>query len=118
MLSLDAQLDSRYQPIARIGRGGMAEIMLTAMHASGVTKLAVLKCLLPDLAEDPDFIEMFLDEARLCARLNHPNVVQTYEVLRHGDRIAIAMEYLDGQPLTSVLKRLGGEIDVATRLRI
>jgi serine/threonine protein kinase len=118
MLLLDAQLDSRYQPIARIGRGGMAEVMLTAMQSSGVTKLAVLKCLLPDLAEDPDFIEMFLDEARLCARLNHPNVVQTYEVLRHGDRLAIAMEYLDGQPLTSVLRRLGGELDVATRLLI
>jgi eukaryotic-like serine/threonine-protein kinase len=118
MLLLDAQLDSRYQPIARIGRGGMAEVMLTAMHASGVTKLAVLKCLLPDLAEDPDFVEMFLDEARLCARLNHPNVVQTYEVLRDGDRLALAMEYLDGQPLTSVLRRLGGELDVATRLLI
>jgi serine/threonine protein kinase len=117
-MSLDAQLDSRYQPIACIGRGGMAEVMLAAMHSSGVTKLVVLKCLLPDLAEDPDFIEMFLDEARLCARLNHSNVVQTYEVLHHGDRLAIAMEYLDGQPLTSVLRRLGGELDVATRLRI
>ncbi|MDB4981790.1 MAG: serine/threonine protein kinase [Myxococcales bacterium] len=118
MQSLDAQLDPRYQPIARIGRGGMAEVMLVAMSSSGVTKLAVLKCLLPDLAEDPDYIEMFLDEARVSARLNHPNVVQTYEVLRRGDHLAIAMEYLDGQPLTSVLKRVAGGLDVATRLRI
>jgi eukaryotic-like serine/threonine-protein kinase len=117
-MTLDAQLDSRYQPIARIGRGGMAEVVLAAMHSSGVTKLVVLKCLLPDLAGDPDLIEMFLDEARLCARLNHPNVVQTYDVFHHGDRLAIAMEYLDGQPLTNVLRRLGGELDVATRLRI
>jgi serine/threonine protein kinase len=92
--------------------------MLVAMHSSGVTKLAVLKCLLPDLAEDPDYVEMFLDEARVSARLNHPNVVQTYEVLRRGDRLAIAMEYLDGQPLTSVLKRVADGLDVPTRLRI
>jgi eukaryotic-like serine/threonine-protein kinase len=96
----------------------MAEVMLVAMRSNGVTKLAVLKCLLPDLAEDPDFVDMFLDEARLCAHLNHPNVIQTYEVLHDGDRLAMAMEYLEGQTLTSVLSRLAGQLDVATRLRI
>ncbi len=96
----------------------MAEVLLAAMQANGVTKLAVLKCLRPELAEDPDFIEMFLDEARLCARLAHPNVVQTYEVLQHGDRLAMAMEYLEGQPLTSVLLRLSDKLAVGERLGI
>ena len=63
---------------------------------------------------------MFLDEARLAARLNHPNVVQTYEVGDEGDRLVIAMEYLDGQPLARVLNRLRGAqtLDLPLRLRI
>ncbi|MDB4981791.1 MAG: serine/threonine protein kinase [Myxococcales bacterium] len=117
MNALDTR-DSRYQTLARIGSGGMAEVLLAAMQANGVTKLAVLKCLRPELAEDPDFIEMFLDEARLCARLAHPNVVQTYEVLQHGDRLAMAMEYLEGQPLTSVLHRLSDKLAFGERLGI
>src|SRR5262249_29472179 len=68
----------------------------------------------------PEFIAMFLDEARLSARLHHPNVVQTYEVVRHEGRLAIAMEYLHGQPLKAVLGRLGGARALAlpTRLRL
>jgi len=110
----------RYETLARIGRGGMAEVLLAATRANGVVKLSVLKCLWPELAEDAEFVEMFLDEARLCARLAHPNVVQTHEVLQHEGRLALAMEYLDGQPLTRVLARLGSSPAFAlpTRLRI
>ena len=63
---------------------------------------------------------MFLDEARLSLRLNHANVVQTYEVLTGDGELAIAMEYLDGQPLTRVLNRLRGprELSLPLRLRI
>ena len=69
----------RYEPIAQIGRGGMAEVLLARVHAvGGVRRLAVLKRIWPELATDPDFVSMFLDEARLSLRLNHPNVVQTY----------------------------------------
>ena len=71
----------------------------------GARRLAVLKRIWPELATDPDFVTMFLDEARLSLRLNHANVVQTYEVLAGDDELAIAMEYLDGQPLTRVLNR-------------
>jgi serine/threonine-protein kinase len=110
----------RYQNIARIGRGGMAEVWLAVMRSNGVVKLAVLKYLWPELAEDPDLAELFLDEARLCARLGHPNLVQTFEVLHQRGRLAMAMEYLDGQPLTRVLNRLGSgrELTLAARLRI
>jgi serine/threonine protein kinase len=112
----------RYEPIAQIGRGGMAEVLLARVHAvGGVRRLAVLKRIWPELATDPDFVSMFLDEARLSLRLNHPNVVQTYEVITGGGELAIAMEYLDGQPLTRVLNRLmrsSGDLSLALRLRI
>jgi serine/threonine-protein kinase len=117
---IDLSSAARYETLARIGRGGMAEVLLAATRTNGVVKLSVLKCLWPELAEDADFLTMFLDEARLSARLNHPNVVQTYDVVQHEGRLAIAMEYLDGQPLTSVLARLAGspELALGTRLRI
>jgi serine/threonine-protein kinase len=110
----------RYQTLARIGHGGMAEVLLAASGSGGVVKLAVLKCLWPELAEDADFTEMFVDEARLCARLSHPNVVQTHEVVEHEGRLALAMEYLEGQPLRSVLARLHGTaaFSLPTRLRV
>jgi serine/threonine protein kinase len=112
----------RYEPIAQIGRGGMAEVLLALMDSgAGARRLAVLKRIGPELATDPDFVEMFLDEARLSLRLSHANVVQTYEVLVGDDELAIAMEYLDGQPLTRVLNRMlrgPGELGLPLRLRI
>ena len=72
---------SRYQPIAELGQGGMADVLLAMMQgAAGFTKLVVVKRLRSNLAEDAELLAMFCDEARLAARLNHPNVVQTYEV--------------------------------------
>lgn len=112
---------ARYSPIAQIGRGGMAEVVLAIMDAGGgVRRLAVLKRIWPELANDPEFVAMFGDEGRLSLRLNHPNVVQTYEVLVSEGELAIAMEYLDGQPLTRVLNRLRGpgELSLPLRLRI
>jgi eukaryotic-like serine/threonine-protein kinase len=111
----------RYQPIAQIGRGGMAEVLLAMMDAGcGARRLVVLQRIWPELATDPEFMTMFLDEARLSVRMNHPNVVRTYEVLAHGAEATIAMEYLDGQPLTRVMNRLRGtdELSVPLRLRI
>jgi serine/threonine-protein kinase len=100
----------------------MAEVLLALAEAGGgVRRLAVLKRTWPELATDPEFVTMFLDEARLSLRLNHANVVQTYEVLAGEGELAIAMEYLDGQPLTRVLNRLlrgRGQLSLALRLRI
>jgi len=115
-----ASSSARYEPIAQIGRGGMAEVLLAMMDAGGgVRRLAVLKRMGPELATDPDFVEMFLDEARLSLRLSHANVVRTYEALVGDDELAIAMEYLDGQPLTRVLNRLlRGKSELALPLRL
>ncbi|WP_437804131.1 serine/threonine protein kinase [Sorangium sp. So ce693] len=98
----------KYRPIAEIGRGGMADVCLAvAQGPAGFNKLVVLKRVRAELVEDVDILAMFLDEARLAARLNHPNVVQTHEVGDEGARFFIAMEYLDGQPLGSVRSRMG-----------
>ena len=69
----------RYRIITSIGRGGMAELLLAAVCDAGdVTRLAVIKRIWPELASDPDFLAMFLDEARLAVRMNHPNVVRSF----------------------------------------
>lgn len=100
----------KYRLLAELGRGGMAEVYLAVSQGpAGFNKLVVLKQLSASLAEDPEFLAMFLDEARLAARLSHPNVVQTNEVGHDGSRYFIAMEYLEGQPVNRVLHRLGRE---------
>ncbi len=96
----------RYRLIAQLARGGMGLVYLALVRGpAGFNKLFVVKELKTDLAEDPQFISMFLEEARLAARLSHPNVVQTIEVGTEGNRHFIAMEYLEGQPLHRLLSR-------------
>jgi hypothetical protein len=89
----------RYRLIANVGRGGMADVYLAVTESpearAQFQKLLVIKMLKRELCEDADFVRMFLDEARLAARLNHPNVVQTIEVCEAGGRYFLAMEFLD-----------------------
>lgn len=96
-----------YRLIAEIGRGGMARVYLAvAPGLAGFNKLLVIKQIDKHYAEDPDFLAMFLDEARLAARLSHANIVQTYQIGEQGGQYFIAMEYLEGQSLHHVLRRL------------
>jgi len=95
----------KYVPFARLDRGGMAEIYLAVSRGPmGFNKLVVLKRLRAQHAEHASMVSMFLDEARLAARLSHPNIVHTYEVGEIEGAFFIAMEYLDGQPLSRVLR--------------
>ena len=97
----------RYRLIAEIGHGGMAEVYLALLEGElGFNKLLVLKQIRPELAEDPEMMAMFLDEARLSARLHHPNVVETHEVAQESGHTFMAMEYLEGQSLHRILHRL------------
>jgi eukaryotic-like serine/threonine-protein kinase len=98
----------KYVPFARLGRGGMADVFLAvARGPGGFNKIAVVKRLRnPD---DASHVEMFLDEARVAARLNHPNVVHTYEVGASQQRYFIAMEYLEGQSLQALSSRLSAQ---------
>jgi eukaryotic-like serine/threonine-protein kinase len=91
-------LAGKYRLLAALGRGGMASVYLgAATGPAGFNKLVVIKKLHEVNAEDPSFVTMFLDEARVAARLNHSNVVQTYEVGETNGSYLIVMEYLEGQ---------------------
>jgi hypothetical protein len=108
MTESSPQSRSRYQVITTLGQGGMARVLLTMSRGpAGVTKLLVVKELKGRAQGRPEFVTMFLDEARIAARLNHPNVIQTYEVSHDGAHPVIVMEYLEGQPLNLVLSRVG-----------
>ncbi|MEZ4225468.1 MAG: serine/threonine-protein kinase [Polyangiaceae bacterium] len=96
----------KYRLLARLGQGGMAEVYLAVVAGpGGFNKLQVIKVMKPELLEEPEHRTMFLEEGRLAARLNHPNIVQTNEVQIEGDNHFIAMEYLDGQPLHRIVRR-------------
>lgn len=115
------QLFDKYHPLAQLGRGGMADVYLAASQGpDSFSKLTVLKVLRVRLAHDQRYLEMFRQEARLSARLNHPNVVQTYEVGEHNGRPYLAMEYLEGQPLSQVAAGVGRGrgLSVSASLRI
>ena len=98
----------QYRIVGRIARGGMAEIYLAERRSAfGFDRIAVLKRILPRLADEPAFQEMFLDEARIAATLEHPNVVQVYEVGEEAGNLYMAMEYLDGATVRSLVRELG-----------
>jgi eukaryotic-like serine/threonine-protein kinase len=111
----------RFREIAELGKGGMGDVFLTvAAGPAGFNKLLVVKRLRHSLASDPEFLRMFLNEARLAARLNHPNIVQTYEVGFDGTRHFIAMEYLQGQSLYRLIRRTAsmGGLPLDMHLRV
>ena len=97
----------KYRRLAAVGHGGMADVYLAAARGvGGALKLLVLKELRPALVRDPEYRAMFQREAKIAALMSHPNVVQTYEVGSEDGRPFIAMEYLEGQALNRVLRRL------------
>lgn len=109
-----ADSEAEWKPGAKVGRcsllaklavGGMAEIWLAEQSGlQGFTKLVVIKRILETFSENPEFVGMFLDEARIAAQLNHPNIVQIYDLGEHADAYYIAMEYLAGETLSVVVR--------------
>jgi serine/threonine-protein kinase len=96
----------KYVLVKRLAVGGMAEVSLARLEGTaGFNKLVVIKQVLPGFAEMQSFVEMFLDEGRLAARLSHPNIAQTFELGVESGRHYIAMEYVPGETLFGVLKR-------------
>lgn len=96
-----------YTILNRLALGGMAEILLAKRQGPmGFAKPVVLKRLLPQLAADQMFTSMFLNEAKLAARLNHPNIVQINDLGQSGASFYIAMEYLAGEDLATVIRVL------------
>lgn len=98
----------KFELIALLGEGGMAHVYLALFRGpGGFNKLSVIKRIRPELSHNRDFVTMFLKEAQLAARLNHPNVVQTFQVVEELDGYGLAMEYLEGQSLSEVFRRVG-----------
>ncbi|KAB2895867.1 MAG: serine/threonine protein kinase, partial [Kofleriaceae bacterium] len=97
----------RYTLIERLAVGGMAELFLgTAPGEHGFQRQVVIKRLLPNLAREPVYTAMFIDEAKLTAKLSHPKIAQTYELGRVGTELFIAMEFVDGLDVLAMLREL------------
>ena len=114
-----ARSPTKRRLLLELGRGGMGTVYLAATSGpGGFQKLSVVKRLTPDLACDPDFLKMFLDEARLAARLNHPNIVQTLEVGADERGHFIEMEYMEGQSLQTLVRGAAKSHALTTPLAI
>src|SRR5256886_1051372 len=96
----------KYLLLERIAVGGMAEVYSAkAFGAAGFERLLAIKRILPTMGEDPEFIQMFVDEARIAAQLSHANIVQVIELGKHEESYFIAMEYISGRDVRQLNER-------------
>jgi serine/threonine protein kinase len=96
----------RYTILRHLASGGMAELYIARQESvGGFEKELVVKILQPRYAENRRVVQMFLDEARLAARLNHPSIVHVYDVVDEGGRKFIAMEYIHGETIADIVTR-------------
>lgn len=102
------QTIGRYEVIGRLGAGGMAELFLArATGIEGFEKLVALKLIRPELASDGELVRMFHDEARLAAKLQHPNIAQVFDIGSAGRHYFFTMEYVEGEDLRTVQRHSG-----------
>ncbi|HEX8794977.1 MAG TPA: serine/threonine-protein kinase [Polyangiaceae bacterium] len=95
----------RYALYGKIASGGMATVYFGRMvGAAGFMRTVAIKRLHPHLAEEPDFVSMMVDEARLVARVQHPNVAQIIDVVNEGGELIIVMDYVAGEALSRLLR--------------
>src|SRR5947199_8400537 len=106
MSQQDVQVYSgRYELRRHVARGGMAEVYLA--HDRLLDRPVALKVLFPELSVDRSFVERFRREAQAAANLSHPNIVSVYDWGEEESTYFIVMEYIDGQPLSAVLRKEG-----------
>ena len=99
------RLVGRYALYDVIAAGGMATVHYGRLLGPvGFSRTVAVKRLHAHLAADPEFVAMFLDEARLAARIRHPNVVPTLDVVAEGGEIFLVMDYVQGESLSYLLK--------------
>ena len=97
----------RYRVVDEIGVGGMASVHLARVDGpGGFQKWVAIKRIHPHLVEDDQFVDMFLDEARIAAGINHANVAQVFDLGKDDNTYWIAMEYLHGEPLREAMRRV------------
>jgi eukaryotic-like serine/threonine-protein kinase len=105
--SSQPRLLGRYALYDRIASGGMATVHLGRLLGPvGFSRTVAIKRLQPQFAEDPEFVSMFLDEARLAARIRHPNVVPTLDVVSTQGELFLVMEYVQGDSLARLIRAL------------
>ncbi len=113
---------SRFTIVNRVGAGGMAEVFLAEQRGpAGFVKRLIVKRILPGYASSADFVEMFLNEARIAARINHPNVVQIFDLGEDAGHYFIAMEYVRGWDLSKILsflRRTGQRMPIELACRV
>jgi serine/threonine protein kinase len=97
------QVFGRYLLVQRLSRGGMGEIFVAKHGLAGFEKLCVIKKVLPNLAEDQQFISRFVDEAQVAIKLQHVNIAQVFEVGRVGDEYFLALEHVEGRDVRRTL---------------
>jgi serine/threonine protein kinase len=108
--SFQVQSFGEYWLLERLAVGGMAEIFKAKQTgARGFEKIIVIKKILQHLSEDPEFVEMFEDEAKIAARLTQQNIVQIYELGEVNSQLYIAMEYVDGKNLRDLTRAINGK---------
>lgn len=96
----------QYVLLEKIATGGMAEVWKARMRGvEGFQKIVAIKKILPHLSDNQDFVEMFIDEAKLAAQLNHNNIIHIYDLGKIQSSYYIAMEYIDGSDLKAILKK-------------
>ncbi len=99
-------LFGKYYLLERINVGGMAEVFKAkAIGVEGFERLVAVKRILPNIAEDDEFIEMFVDEAKIAVQLTHANIAQIFDLGKVGDSYFIALEYVHGKDLRAVFNR-------------
>jgi serine/threonine protein kinase len=95
----------RYALYGRLAAGGMATVHLgRVLEADGSSRTVAVKRLHPQFCKDPEFVAMFIDEARLAARIKHPNVVETLDILTMGQELLLVMEYIRGECFSKLLR--------------
>nr|MBA3452247.1 protein kinase [Deltaproteobacteria bacterium] len=95
----------RFELLIELAKGGMAELYLGRLQGiGGFSKLFAIKRILPHLAQDKVFVEMFLNEGRIAAHLSHPNVCQVHELGEAEGNLFLAMEYLDGASWDALIR--------------
>jgi serine/threonine protein kinase len=95
----------KYEVVCRLSSGGMSEIFLAFQRGlAGFRKLVVLKQILPDISGEEDIVRMFLDEAKITAAFNHPNIAQVFDLDVQDDELFLAMEFVPGATLIEVAR--------------
>ena len=101
----------KYTLFERIGRGGMADVFKARIQGpAGFERTFVVKRILPHLSDDPSFTKMFIDEAKIAAKLSHPNIIQVFELGSVDDEYFMSMEYVRGHDLAETMRTLWARV--------